>query len=315
MKLRILLAGLLASVFFLTSCLKNTDRLGFQSDKGSIVSEIATVNQTDPLVISVEPLPAVETIDLITLAFHNAKNLLSGDIKIKLELDPQIIDDYNTANGTSLLPMPFTAFSLSDPSLEITIPKATYGEHQMTITITKSALSLTETYGLGFKIVSVSEGVISDLAGKILVMVGVKNKYDGAYELKGHHNRSPYNFPYITTMHLVTSGPSSVNFFWPDVNGPGHPIGVGPDPVNDISWYGGAIAPALAFDAGTNVVTSAYNTGGSVPIVLYTGPGAPVSRFDPVTKTVYAYFYYYTAAGQDFSNRGWNDTLTYIGPR
>lgn len=206
MKLRSLITIALASVVFLSSCLKKTDRLGFINDKGSIVSEIATANEANPVFAAVSTVPAVETIDVIKVAFHNAKNLPSGDIKIKLVLDPTIITDYNTANGTNYVPLPFAAYSLSDPTLEITIPKGTYGIHTLQATITKSALNLTQTYALGFKIQSVSEGVISDLASSELFVLGVKNIYDGIYSVvSGFVQR--YTAPGVPSDPDVLNGP------------------------------------------------------------------------------------------------------------
>ena len=39
--------------------------------------------------------------------------------------------------------------------------------------------------------------------------IGLKNKYDGIYTLRGYHNRVPYTFPYEVEMHMVTYGPTS----------------------------------------------------------------------------------------------------------
>src|SRR4029079_9580828 len=104
-----------ASVLVLSSCLKKTDRLGFLDDKGSIVSEIATHNEGDPLFLSLSSVPPVETVDLFKVAVHNAKNLASGDIKIKLQLEPQLAVDYNIDNGLhgpdSIISLPFNAYT------------------------------------------------------------------------------------------------------------------------------------------------------------------------------------------------------------
>jgi hypothetical protein len=171
------------------------------------------------------------------------------------------------------------------------------------------------TYGLGFRIVTTDGGIIT--ANRTLVIViGAKNKYDGIYQLKGRHNRPPYDFPYlIEEMHMVTTGASSVIFFWPDFGSVGHPIGIGPDPINDVSWYGAALAPEVVFDPATDLVTDVHNAGGPTAMSMYTGPGAPVSRYDPATRTIYLYFYYATSPTNNFSNRGWSDTLVYVGPR
>lgn len=198
------------------------------------------------------------------------------------------------------------------------------GEFAKEIFITIPDASLLDPnalYALAFTITSVdNNGRISASKSRIFQIGETRNKYDGKYYLKGRHNRSPYTFPYIVEeMHLVTvpDTDDKVYFYWPEVANTGHPIGIGPDPINDVSWYGNVISPEIEFDANTNLVTDVYNrnVAGGVPVVFQPPPVAPVSRYDPATKTVYVYFYYYTGAGQDFSNRGWSDTLIYTGPR
>jgi hypothetical protein len=128
----------------------------------------------------------------------------------------------------------------------------------------------------------------------------------------GKHNRLPYDFPYDVDMEMHTTGVNTVRFFFSAAGAYGHPIGTG---VGAISWYGGGISPVMEFNTTTDVATNIYNVGSATPIVMHTGAGAPVSRYDPITKKIFAYFYYYTAAGQDFTNRGWSDTLTYVRSR
>jgi len=175
-----------------------------------------------------------------------------------------------------------------------------------------TVLDPSETYGLGFTIMSAdANGVLSALR-TVVIEIGAKNKYDGIYEMHSIHNRSPYQFNFVTEMHMVTTGASTVRFYWPDAGSFGHPIGTSP---TTLSWYGAAIGPAVVFDPATNLVTDVYNAGGTVAIRLATPPAAPVSRYDEATRTMYIYWYYFTGANQDFSNRGWSDTLYYVGPR
>ncbi len=183
--------------------------------------------------------------------------------------------------------------------IRITIPDAT-------------VLDPSDNYGLGFRILSTSGGNITN-NNLLVATIGAKNKYDGIYLMKGIHHRPPYNaFPYEQEMHMVTVGASSVRFFWPLAGDFGHPIGT----ATGVSWYGAAISPQVDFDPDTDLATDVYNVGSATPIEMYNDPaGELVSRYDEGTKTMYLYFFYYTGAGQDFSNRGWSDTLTYIGSR
>jgi hypothetical protein len=300
MKLRFITTTAVASLFLLSSCLKKTDRLGFISDKGSIISEIATHNEEDPLFLSLSSVPPVETVDLLKVAVHNAKNLPSGDIKIKLALDPTLITAYNDDNmltGTpdALVPLPFTAYTLGDPTLEITIPKGAYGEHIVTATITKAALDLTKTYAIGFKIVSVSEGQISDLAHSFMVVIGVKNPYDGVYSVvSGKVQRytapgtpedaSSPNFllsgllgPTNPDVYLVTVGATSVAFTNAAYTGVGLTWS---GPMTGVAGIGGLKA---VVDPATNLVTmSATEAPGGLTLTNWAGH---TNSYNPATKT------------------------------
>lgn len=251
----------------------------------------------------------------------NSNASLQQSAPITLTRVNAMVDRYNAAHGTDYEQLPDSLYTLAahlSRSGNTYTTEMTSGEFakDFMINLAGSKWDLSKKYALGFALTSVgSNAVKASGRDSVLVLISVKNKYDGVYTMKGKHNRSPYNFPYEVTMHMVTAGANSVNFFWPDAGSNGHPIGTGPDPINDVSWYGAAISPALEFDLATDIVTRAYNTGSATPIVLYTGAGAPVSRYDATEKKIYAYFYYFTGAGQDFSNRGWSDTLTYVGPR
>jgi hypothetical protein len=182
--------------------------------------------------------------------------------------------------------------------IRITIPDAT-------------VMDVSTKYGLAFTITSAdADGVIS-WARTIVVEIGAKNKYDGRYMLKGIHHRPPYNaFPFETEMDMITTGASSVRFFFNAAGDYGHPIGT----ATGLSWYGPAISPEITFNPATDLGTQVINKGSATQMFMHVSPTL-VTRYDENTKTIYAYFYYITGAGQDFSNRGWSDTLTYIGPR
>ena len=181
--------------------------------------------------------------------------------------------------------------------IDITIPNATL-------------LDPSSTYGLAFTITSVDAGGIISVSKTIVIEIGAKNIYDGEYLMKGRHNRTPYDFPYEAVMHMITTGASSVIFYWPDAASFGHPIGTGPDPINDVSWYGATMAPNVVFNPANNLVVNVFNSGGATPIDIYTGAGSGVGRFEPGAKKMYVYWRY---NANDL--RGFMDTLTYIGPR
>ena len=130
--------------------------------------------------------------------------------------------------------------------------------------------------------------------------------------MTGHHNRAPYDFRYDQTMHMISQGATSVIFYWPDAGSVGHPIGTGPDPVNDVSWYGATIAPVVVFNPANDFVSDVFNNPpNTTPITRYDGAtGTNVSRFENGTKRMIVHWNY-----NNNPLRAFFDTLTYIGPR
>ncbi len=183
-------------------------------------------------------------------------------------------------------------------NIDITIPDAT-------------VLDPSTQYGLAFTIKTAdADGQIAAEGRTVIVTIGAKNKYDGKYMLKGVHNRVPNNFPFEEPMDMVTTGASAVRFYFTAAGNFGHPIGV----ATGTSWYGATMSPVVEFNPTTNLGVNVYNAIPGTQIFMYNSTTS-VTRFEPSTKTMYVYWYYITGAGQDFSNRGWSDTLTYVGSR
>ena len=245
----------------------------------------------------------------------NSGQPVSSDVTVTLQLNDALRTAYNTANGTNMLAMPANLYSFP---LTITIPAgARNAEIPLNISSTAS-LDPNNSYGIGVSIVSVTGGyTIAGNMKNLLIEIGLKNKYDGLYELRGQHNRSPYTFHFVTDVEMHTTGPSSVAMFFLLGGDYGQPIGVAP---GSISWYGPAVSPNFTFDPVTNLVTSvAGMPGNAVTLdmvindnVADHNPNGPiVNRFEPgPPKTMYLTYQY---NGLDL--RRFYDTLTYIGPR
>ncbi|MBC7873150.1 MAG: DUF1735 domain-containing protein [Ferruginibacter sp.] len=248
-------------------------------------------------------------------------NLESGlpatsDVHITLTLNDALRTAYNAANGTNILALPANLFSVP---LSLTIPA---GQRNAQVAINfpnTSTLDPNKSYGLGLTITSVDGGyLIASNLKNLFIEIGLKNKYDGVWDLKGIHNRAPYNqFPFHTEVEMWTTGPSSVAMFWPDGGDFGQPIGVGPGQVN---WYGNAVSPNFTFNPATDIVTGVnVHVGAAVTLAMVTSdnvadsnPNGPiVNRFEAGSpKKMYLTYQY---NGNDL--RRFYDTLTYIGPR
>jgi hypothetical protein len=185
MKMKLFFIAILSTVV-LSSCLKSEDQFGFNSDKGSIVSEIFDRSYYGDLkVIALNATPATETFDVIELRMYAPRsNKPAADISATLVLVPSLV----AANGLTALP----AAAYSIPSLTVTIPKAG-GVFAVKMTLNKTLLDLSKVYGIAFKLTTVSEGVISDLSNEVTCALIIKNAYHANYTVNGwfFHPSSP----------------------------------------------------------------------------------------------------------------------------
>lgn len=225
----------------------------------------------------------------------------ASDINMGLEFNDAAV----IAKG--ITPLPKGSYSLNTMAPKI-MKDSTY-TRELKITVLNSAtLNPNVKYGIGIVIKNVDGGYnIPSNSGTVVIGFTIKNKYDGVYRLQGHHNRSPYTFPYDTQVYLITNGPNEVYFYWPEMKSIGHPIGTG---VGQTSWYGDGIAPSIIFDPATNLVTNVYNQTPGTVITMFTGAGSRISKFDPATHAITVDWNYGGNALRAFF-----DDLTYIGPR
>lgn len=241
-------------------------------------------------------------------------NPASSDVHITLALDDAIRVAYNTANGTNIQAMPTANFSVA---LSLTIPAGQRNVQVPIVLPNTSTLNPNNTYGIGIKIASVDGGYrIADNLKNLFVEIGLKNKYDGVYNLKGYHNRSPYTFPFETEVEMHTTGPSSVAMWFILGGDYGQPIGVAPGVIN---WYGPAVSPNFHFNPATDLctlVTGMPANAVTLDMVINdatadNNPDGPiVNRYEPGPKKMYLTFQY---NGNNL--RRFYDTLTYLRPR
>lgn len=138
-----------------------------------------------------------------------------------------------------------------------------------------------------------------------MVVVSIKNDYDGIYSLKGYSDipGTPYvgNFtvPCAEELEVATSGANSV-FLAPT------------QPVFDASGFAyiSNLLPDFVFDKATNKVTAVATRPGGIDLI-FPYDASYNSRYDPATKTIYVK-YGVAPAG---SGRYIIDTLTFCKPR
>lgn len=315
-----------ASAFFTAMALVFT---GCLKDKG-FDNGLYGINDPDTQPPGVGFPRAVAAKYTVGIDLSTAPQSVNGVVYVNLETGPAASSDvvvtltntsaalvaaYNAANpGANMQVMPTSVYTVS---LTLTIPK---GQHNAQVPLNFSStagLDPNQTYGIGLTITSVTGGYkIADNLKNLLIEIGVKNKYDGRYNLKGVHNRTPYLFPFNTTVEMWTTGAASVAMFWPTGGDFGQPIGTAPGAV---SWYGPAVSPNFAFDPATNLCTGVTGMpANSVTLDMVTfdatadaNPDGPiVNRYEPGPKKMYLTFQY---NGNNL--RRFYDTLTYLGPR
>jgi hypothetical protein len=298
MKMKKILPCALLAVMALSSCLKDKDfdahKFGIKDPEGSPVGVGFPQSANRINTTSVENSDAAQTFQVALV------NLLSDipadrDIHVVLELNTQLITQYNAANDPDVLELPNGSYSI--PSTTVVIPR---GERTGTLTLqipnAKNQLDITRGYALGFRIKEVEEPgvVVADNQRNILVGIAIKNQYDGIYSLRGYTLRAgdPAKTGNFTgaQMSLITTGAAGVSFadqtLWAD----GVEISIG--------------EPQLAIDVVTNKV-NITSSGGAMNLPGYD------SRYDPATRTFYLGFTW----GAGPTSRVSIDTMVFLRPR
>lgn len=240
----------------------------------------------------------------------------SEDIQVELELVPSLLTAYNDSTGSHLIQPPANLYKFA-PGLTITIPK---GEREGFLQLTTKPNDLVgPEYGFGFRIKSVSNSnyLISGNFNTAVVLVGVRNKYDGDYKLRvktvgwaAFGIADGVTSEYPEQISMITAGANSNDFF-------NQYFGAGFVPAftsgGDATGFGGT-SPQFTFDPATDKIVSITNT---TPLdarqrIILLNPAVTTSRFDPATKAIYAAYIMKQTGRPDLFVY---DTLTYVAPR
>jgi hypothetical protein len=228
----------------------------------------------------------------------------SSDVHITLTNNTAaLLTAYNAAHGTTIQALPTALYNVA---LTMTIPAG--GRNvQVPLNITNTtSLNPNIQYAVGLTISTVDGGYkIADNLKNLLIIFGVKNKYDGRYRLKGYHNRPGLDAPYNEIVNMETTGPNSVTMGWP-ANGSQYYS----HPINGGATYYGSFTTNFYFNPATDIMTAWDLTPWTTTVTPSVTPGTN-SRYDAVNKIIYANYYY---NGNPGARQFW-DTLTYLGPR
>lgn len=285
-------------VFFEEQLSDSKSGVGFGQPNSETI--LLAVEATDPSVTAV------------LKAFLSGNN--KGEANVSIVADPSLVDAYNAANGTSFPIMPSDVYTL--PS-SISISGGS-GSADLVIDIQKLV-----TYGIGFalgvKISDVSGGTDYVMPGNSeqVIIVQVKNKYDGLFELTVRTDGwAAYGIAdgvsnvYPGDIAMITRGANTVDL---------ESLERGDNLLPAFTSGGGATAfgatsARFYFDPATDKLTQVENI---LPDdgrgrKLRINPDITDSRYDAATGTIYAAFIMSQNGRPD---QYFYDTLRFVGPR
>jgi hypothetical protein len=289
---------ILISVFLLIGLSCKKDR-----DKGFVeISDVRTDGKAKT--VSVNLLPGNITVNAITLKNQSSDK----SVHVKLTLDSTGMGAI--AGLKYLIPSRFTL-----ASLEYDIPAN--GSVNVPLTINPFYFTADTVYGIGFKIESVSSGNIAPDAGKIIVKLDFRNRWDGRYRVTGTF--TDYAAPTITfieqEINLITMGPTSAYMVPKDLGIPGYLIMSG----TSLSYYG-SFGPVFHFDPSNNKVIAVVNYYGQPAANTRSAEIDPSgsNQYDPAIKAITVKFWQNqpnTITTPPYHRVAFTNTLLYLGPR
>ena len=295
--------GLLFFIFFCLaawglSCKKTDVFEGIDTNTDRIIAEFTDARTGTFIAHEFSTLPI--EIDLTELRL-DPRSVTDHATRVKIIVNSVAVANYNAANGTTYTAAPTAAFALSPPEYVL---KPEQRKVMVKATLRPSSF-LDEQYAVGLSIAEMSDGEISKLAKSVVVVISIKNDYDGIYSISGYSNipGTPYvgNFtvPCSEELEVATSGAASVFI------APTQPV------FNAGSFvYISNLLPDLSFDKTTNTVTAVATRPGGLDLI-FPYDASYYSRYDPVTKTIYVKY----GVAPVGSGRYIIDTLTFCRPR
>jgi hypothetical protein len=306
---------LLATVF--VSCVKKDDMYKETTDESARKEVLQLMGAGELTQFARDVKPTNDTFVLIDLRrYPNTEAELNQPLTVKLQSSPTLIDDYNTANGTSLVELPAASYTLLDDINAVTFQP---GEaiKEVKISVDQSQLDLSQAYALAFSVADPGVAVINSSLKDGIYNIGVKNKYDGNYTmdmtLKGWGAYGISDGPTLTwpsNVQFVTSGAASVTM---TNDATGTNLQPAFTSAGDITQFG-ATNPQFTFDPNTDQLIDVDNLtpddGRGRDFHVNAAAGA--SYYDPATKSVVAH---YIMVQNGRPDQTIDITLTYVGPR
>ena len=249
-----------------TSCRKDefVDDDNLLKDGGKTIVKIANGPKNE---IFFSPFTDIRTVELVDLRRDaNSNASLNTELNVTLTANPAAIAKYNTDMSENFEALPESIYTLDAPKFTKTATgfKVNFAPGELAnllkIKLNGALYDLTKKYALAFDITE--SGVATTTATpqkSILILISIKNKYDGVYEITGSLTdanglyKGDYGDPAgARTYSLTTASATAVNWYdisWDYTN----------YIVVSIATGGGAnsgIRPFITFDPVTDKITS-----------------------------------------------------------
>jgi hypothetical protein len=218
---------------------------------------------------------------------------LGRSIDVTFQKNPTLITDFNARYGTHFSELNADAYSI--PTLKVTIP-GDQNEAYIPIQLFTEKVDLSKENMLAFTMTDASGEVIASNFAHMVFPIGVKNKYDGAYNARiksvgwaayGIADGTTFSWP-AGQLHVVTAGANSFTLWMNNLGWDFLPAFTASGGVTGF----GATAAIFTFDNATNKLVNVDNTyaddGRGRDLVM--NPSVTDSRYDPATKTLYLSF-------------------------
>lgn len=267
--------------------------------------------------IGFNAVPGNATLPVFTLQKDaNSESNLNTSVDVVMKLDTGLIGAYNRENHTSLIPLPANLYELK--SLTTTLASGEFAK-KITITVDPLKFDLSKTYALGITIVSASNGyVVNDGHKSGLFSIGVKNQFDGSYNVTGtmvDYTSAALTGFFPMKYHLVTSGANVVDGYEPYWEE--RYVSILSSGARNVY---GAFAPVFTIDPATNKIISVTNWWGQPASNTRSAELDPtgLNRFNPADHSIDVKFFMkqpsvVPAAPNIRVAFDWR--MTYIGPR
>jgi hypothetical protein len=172
---------LFSTLVFFSGCLKEKYKLDINDNTSRVIAEFTNGDSTTLNSLALDFATGLVEVDLTELRIIPRSNV-TGNVEVKIRLNPGLVTAYNTENGTDFEIPPGNIFELPETNFTLT---ASSKSTTVKIKVDPSEV-IGNSYAVGFTIFEASNGEVSQIKKDYLVELKVKNPWDGEYTSNGY---------------------------------------------------------------------------------------------------------------------------------